>query len=58
MIIYQVVDDTEGLNTVLGTYDNMAAAEAHRDSRAASNLDYGDYLLIEVRAVLTAYVGD
>jgi hypothetical protein len=49
--IYQVIDDREGMNTVLATYDNDEAAEAHRAALAATDDVYGNYFLVESRQV-------
>lgn len=54
MYIYQVIDDREGLNTVLATYDNEGAAEQHRVALAATDDVYGDYFLVESRHVVSA----
>jgi hypothetical protein len=51
MIVYQVVDDREGLNEVIATYDNKERAEAHRKELAATDDMYGDYFLVNPQRV-------
>lgn len=53
--IYQVVDDREGLNTVLATYDNETSAEAHCSALAAQDKEYGEYFSVVSHLVMSQF---
>jgi hypothetical protein len=47
MNIYTVIDDRQGMNTILATYDNEESANAHREALSETDKVYGDYFLVE-----------